>query len=106
MLNYSDSMVEFTALVKKMAVAYAGYATLFTLLPNLVTTLVLFYGGELVLVGKLRPGQLVSFMLYQLSLSSSFQTIGCVLLERERGSINSDVIDYGWRIILFRNIYM
>lgn len=71
-------MKEFFAVNIKMARAYVVYATLFTLLPNLVTALVLFYGGELVLVGELRAGQLVSFMLYQQSLSSSFQTIGYV----------------------------
>ena len=71
-------MKEFFAVNIKQARAYAAYATLFTLLPNLVTALVLFYGGELVLVGELRAGQLVSFMLYQQSLSSSFQTIGYV----------------------------
>ena len=74
--NYANAMTDFFAVNKKMARAYTGYATLFTLLPNIVTTLVLYYGGKLVLVGDLRAGQLISFMLYQQSLSSSFQTIG------------------------------
>lgn len=42
-------------------------------LPNAVAAAVLGYGGSLVLAGRMSPGALVSFMLYQQSLSSAFQ---------------------------------
>jgi len=49
----------------KEAIAYSAYAFLFTFLPSAVSASVLFYGGTLVLGGKMSPGALVSFMLYQ-----------------------------------------
>ena len=54
------------------------YAVSFTLLPNIVTALVLFYGGKLVIAHELSGGDLVAFMLYQQSLSSAFNTVGDV----------------------------
>ena len=74
--HYEAALGDYFAVNTKMALTYAGFATLFTLLPNLVTTLVLLYGGELVLAKQLAPGQLVSFMLYQQSLSSAFNMMG------------------------------
>ena len=55
------------------ALAYALYMTISTFLPNVTTAVVLFYGGNLVLDGSMSAGSLVSFMLYQQSLSSAFQ---------------------------------
>jgi len=57
-----------------------GYCTLFTFVPNLVTALVLYYGGQLVLVQpqQLSAGNLFSFMLYNSSLSSQFNMIGTI----------------------------
>ena len=63
---------------RKEALAYAAYATTNTFLPNLVTATVLFYGGTLVLHNRMSAGALVAFMLYQQSLSSSFQLMGDV----------------------------
>ena len=88
----------------KEAIAYAAYAFLFTFLPSAVSASVLFYGmmmmniklentfltfcshiyglhpgGTLVLGGKMSPGALVSFMLYQQSLSGAFQSMADVL---------------------------
>ena len=60
----------------QQAIAYAVYAVCYTALPNFVTALVLYYGGKLVLEGSMQPGDLVSFMLYQQSLSAAFNTIG------------------------------
>ena len=57
----------------KEAIAYAVYMTTNTFLPNVVNAIVLFYGGTLVLAGHMSAGSLVSFMLYQQSLSSAFQ---------------------------------
>ena len=44
----------------------------------IVTVLVLWYGGMLVLHGMLNPGALVSFMLYQQQLTSCFSAIADV----------------------------
>ena len=55
-----------------------GYTFLYTFLPMVITVLVLWYGGMLVLHGSLNPGALVSFMLYQQQLTSCFGAIGDV----------------------------
>ncbi|KAL6751648.1 hypothetical protein V8C86DRAFT_2773879 [Haematococcus lacustris] len=76
--DYAVKLDKFFALLIKEAVAYALYMVLNTFLPNAVAALVLLYGGHLVLDGKMSPGSLVSFMLYQGSLSSAFQALGDV----------------------------
>ncbi len=43
---------------------------------TLQSAIVLLYGGSLVLAHTMSPGALVSFMLYQQSLSSAFQVSG------------------------------
>lgn len=58
------------------AVAYALYMTTNTFLAAAVVAAVLFYGGTLVLRGAMSAGSLVSFMLFQQSLSSAFQVGG------------------------------
>lgn len=55
------------------ALAYSLYMTISTFLPNVTTAVILFYGGNLVLEGSMSAGSLVSFMLYQQSLSNAFQ---------------------------------
>ena len=70
--DYSNKLNKYYVVNQKMALAYTIYAVMFTALPNLVTALVLFYGGKLVIEGELQPGDLVSFMLFQQALSNSF----------------------------------
>ena len=53
--------------------AYALYMCTNTFLAAAVVAAVLFYGGTLVLRGAMSAGALVSFMLFQQSLSSAFQ---------------------------------
>ncbi|EEH54358.1 ATP-binding cassette superfamily [Micromonas pusilla CCMP1545] len=55
-----------------------GYTFCLTAMPMMVTVLVLWYGGMLVLRGMLNPGALVSFMLYQQQLTSCFSSIADV----------------------------
>jgi ATP-binding cassette, subfamily B (MDR/TAP), member 9 len=74
--SYASKLQTYYAVNQRMALAYTIYAVLFTSLPNLVTALVLFYGGKLVIEGELQPGDLVSFMLFQQALSNAFNTIG------------------------------
>ncbi|KAG1663832.1 hypothetical protein FOA52_013397 [Chlamydomonas sp. UWO 241] len=75
---YSQKLDAYFTLSCSTSVAYALYAAVNTFLPNAVSALVLFYGGSLVLQGHMSPGALVSFMLYQQSLSSAFQAMSDV----------------------------
>lgn len=70
----------FAVLQLKEALAYALYMATNTFLPNLVNAIVLFYGGSLVLVGRMSAGALVSFMLYQQSLAAAFQVLSWTAL--------------------------
>jgi len=74
--QYMKKMQIFYIVNKRSALIYSVYAMCFTALPTLVSALVLFYGGRLVFQDKFTAGALVSFMLYQQSLSASFSTIG------------------------------
>ncbi|GIL53327.1 hypothetical protein Vafri_8954 [Volvox africanus] len=76
--TYAAKLTDFYKLQLLEAGAYSLYAILTTFLPNLVTAVVLFYGGNLVLAGVMSRGALVSFMLYQQSLTSAFQLMGDV----------------------------
>ena len=61
--SYHAKLEGYFKVMVKQVIAYAAYAFLFTFLPSAVSALVLFYGGTLVLGGKMSPGSLVSFML-------------------------------------------
>mmetsp|Transcript_5970 Transcript_5970/g.12774 ORF Transcript_5970/g.12774 Transcript_5970/m.12774 type:complete len:542 (+) Transcript_5970:1653-3278(+) len=76
--EFKGYMDEYLELTLKSAIAYSLYATISTSLPQLVTALVVFYGGLLVRNGSLSSGELVSFLLYLQSLSSAFSTIGYI----------------------------
>ena len=76
--EFKRCMDEYLDLTFKSAVAYSGYATVSTSLPQLVTALVVFYGGLLVRNGKMSSGELVSFLLYLQSLSDAFASIGYI----------------------------
>ncbi|KAG2435284.1 hypothetical protein HXX76_007360 [Chlamydomonas incerta] len=75
---YAAKLADFYKLQVAEAGLYTVYAAVNTFLPNLTLAAVLFYGGHLVLAGLMRPRSLVSFMLYQQSLTSAFQMIGDV----------------------------
>jgi ATP-binding cassette subfamily B (MDR/TAP) protein 9 len=76
--EFEKCMEEYLSLNMKAAVAYSGYATVSTSLPQLVTALVVFYGGLMVRNGDLSSGELVSFLLYLQSLSDAFSSIGYI----------------------------
>jgi len=76
--EFREHMDKYLELTFKSAVAYCGYATVSTSLPQLVTALVVFYGGLLVRNGNLSSGELVSFLLYLQSLSDAFSSIGYI----------------------------
>ncbi len=76
--EFEECMKKYLSLTMKAAVAYSGYATCATSLPQLVTALVVYYGGLLVRNGDLSTGELVSFLLYLTSLSEAFSSIGYI----------------------------
>lgn len=75
---YAAKLRRFYTLQRSEAGAYALYMTTNTFLSSAVVAAVLFYGGTLVLRGAMSAGSLVSFMLFQQSLSGSFQALGDV----------------------------
>lgn len=75
---YAEKLERFYMLQRKEAAAYAAYITTNTFLSAAVVAGVLFYGGTLVLGHSMSAGALVSFMLYQQSLSAAFQALGDV----------------------------
>jgi len=76
--EFETCMEKYLALNVRSAIAYCGYATCVTSLPQLVTALVLYYGSLLVRNGDLTSGKLVSFLLYLTSLSDAFGSIGYI----------------------------
>mmetsp|Transcript_8205 Transcript_8205/g.15198 ORF Transcript_8205/g.15198 Transcript_8205/m.15198 type:complete len:827 (-) Transcript_8205:1281-3761(-) len=78
MERYHSKMNLYLTLQIRLAICYIVYAIIFTLLPCVATALVLFYGGKLVEDDKISAGDLVSFMLYQQSLSQAINDIGSV----------------------------
>ena len=62
----------------RSAYAYLVYCSLITSLPQLVTALVLLYGGMLVQQSEITSGELVSFLLYLSSLSDAFNSMGSI----------------------------
>lgn len=77
--EFRKFMEEYLHLNFRGAVAYLGYATVVTSLPQIVTAVVLFYGGMLVMSdGDMTSGELVSFLLYLSSLSDAFNSLGYI----------------------------
>ena len=81
MNEFNVFMDQYKRLNKRYAFAYLGYGTAITSLPQLVTAVVLFYGGLLVMADgndHITSGELVSFLLYLSSLSDAFNSIGYI----------------------------
>ena len=76
--DFCEKIEEFKRQNKKEASYVVTYTFCLTTTPMLVTVLVLWYGGMLVLRGSLNPGALVSFMLYQQQLTSCFSAVADV----------------------------
>ena len=77
--EFQKCMDVYLDLNQRSSIAYFGYGTTIATLPQLVTALVLFYGGILVQSDgddHISGGELVSFILYLSSLSDAFNSIG------------------------------
>ena len=69
---------QFLQVNMQQAWAYAWYAAMFVVLPNLVTAALLYAGGWLIFHGRVQREALVSFLLYQVSLTGSLASIADV----------------------------
>jgi len=81
MKEFNECMDNYLRLAARNAIAYVGFASVSTSLPQLVTAVVLFYGGLLVLMDSnnhMTSGELVSFILYLSSLTDAFNTMGYI----------------------------
>lgn len=79
--EFSIHCERYLCLNRKSAIAYMGYATITTSLPQIMIAVVLFYGGLLVHSegpDHISSGQLVTFLLYLSSLSDAFNSIGSI----------------------------
>jgi ABC-type bacteriocin/lantibiotic exporter with double-glycine peptidase domain len=73
--DFGEALQKYARVGRLQALLYACWQSFNTALPNLMTCLLLFYGGHVVDKGELRSGRLVSFMLLTQSLSDSFNTL-------------------------------
>ena len=73
--DFADALQKYMRVGRLQALLYACWQSFNTALPNLMTCLLLYYGGHIVDKGELRSGRLVSFMLLTQSLSDSFNTL-------------------------------
>jgi len=81
MQEFQTCMDKYTGLAFRSAIAYVGFSFCLTSLPQLVTAVVLFYGGLLILTdgdNHMTSGELVSFLLYLSSLTDAFNSIGFI----------------------------
>ena len=77
--SFESQLLLWFNLLISQAIAYSFYAAVSSFLPSAVSAVVLGFGGSLVLQGEMSPGDLVSFMLYQQSLSGALSSIGDVV---------------------------
>ncbi|XP_041346631.1 ATP-binding cassette sub-family B member 9-like [Gigantopelta aegis] len=76
--RYKKSLEDTYKLYKKESLAYAGYMWSTQILELALTVSVLYFGGHLVIADKLSGGNLVSFILYTLELSSALDSLASV----------------------------
>ncbi len=76
--SYGDKLQAYYQTQVKQAIMYSIYMVVSTFLSAGVITASLWFGGDLVFTNRMSPGSLVSFMLYQQSLTGCFQQLGDV----------------------------
>ncbi|XP_006815751.1 ABC-type oligopeptide transporter ABCB9 [Saccoglossus kowalevskii] len=76
--KYADKLHD-TYLVKlKEAFAYGGFVVTNRFMELTIDVILLFYGGHLVLTDRLTPGNLISFILYNLELGDALESLEAV----------------------------
>jgi ATP-binding cassette subfamily B (MDR/TAP) protein 9 len=82
----------------KKSIAYSGYTWLNELTDNAILVAILFYGGHLVLTGKMEVNGLFSFLLYQLQLGENLYNLGWVFTSlMESVGASRKVFEYLYR---------
>ncbi|KAK3589119.1 hypothetical protein CHS0354_017085 [Potamilus streckersoni] len=76
--RYDTALKSTYAVYKKRALCYAGSVWTTQIFELALTISVLYYGGHLVMTGKITGGNLVSFILYQMQLGGCIDEIGSV----------------------------
>jgi len=76
--SYEKKLAAFRAIQMSESRMYSLYQLFSVALPNGVACLVLLVGGRAVLAGQMSGGSLISFLLYQGTLSSTVQALGDV----------------------------
>ena len=95
MRDFSSYMEQYLCLQYRNAVAVLGYCAFTEALPQLVTSIILFYGGLLVMTdgeNSMTAGNLMAFLLYQTRLSNSFNEMGYVVTELSRAAGAADKV--------------
>uniref|UniRef100_A0A0R3RVW7 ATP-binding cassette sub-family B member 9 n=1 Tax=Elaeophora elaphi TaxID=1147741 RepID=A0A0R3RVW7_9BILA len=76
--KFQQHLDETLNLNKKKALVYMGYMWTTEMCDNAILIAVLFYGGHLVLSGKMTVDNLISFLLYQMQLGENLYNISYV----------------------------
>nr|XP_039268092.1 ATP-binding cassette sub-family B member 9-like isoform X1 [Styela clava] len=76
--RYEEKMLSVYKVQKKQAIAYAGFMWSTEIEVLALVTLTLWYGGHLVLGHLMKSENLISFILYQITLGGSMMQIGSV----------------------------
>ncbi len=73
--RHAEILADYYSSNKDQSDGYALYAAATTFLPSAVTAAVLYVGGGLIDGGSLSSGDLISFLLYQLTLAGAFASL-------------------------------
>ena len=74
--RFYEKLTETLDVTKKKAIAYIGFLWVSELFQTFIIVAVLWYGGHLVLQGKMKADLLVSFLLYQMQLGDNLRQMG------------------------------
>ena len=74
--RFYKQLTETLNVTKRKAVAYIGFLWVSELFQTFIIVAVLWYGGHLVLQGKMKSDLLVSFLLYQMQLGDNLRQMG------------------------------
>uniref|UniRef100_A0A1I7WTD5 ABC transmembrane type-1 domain-containing protein n=1 Tax=Heterorhabditis bacteriophora TaxID=37862 RepID=A0A1I7WTD5_HETBA len=77
--SYYDHLLVNILLFSFRAIAYMGYTWNNEFCDNAILVAVLFYGGHLVISGKMSSEQLITFLLYQMQLGENLYNLGYVM---------------------------
>ncbi|CAI5437555.1 unnamed protein product [Caenorhabditis angaria] len=74
--RFYDKLTVTLNVTRTKAIAYVGFLWVSELFQSFIIVAVLWYGGHLVLTGKMKADLLVSFLLYQMQLGDNLRQMG------------------------------